>query len=168
MDHITRKGYVSEFLYGMSQKPIARKNKMTILDATAAVDREWDKLKSLLTWDFKNVKPKSEVVRQAKKDGIPPHAASLMGIANTPSSRKSSLPSPLRPPPSSPPKTKERVVLRRDNVKNDSGHRAVFAEQVASASQVAGANFLETCSRHSGMAGEGQQCSISLHTGGSI
>ena len=87
--------------FTVCRKSPSPEKKMTILDATAAVDREWDKLKSLLTWDFKNVKPKSEVVRQAKKDGIPPHVASLMGlcIANTPSSRKSSLLSPPRPLP---------------------------------------------------------------------
>ena len=84
---------VSMSARSMAQKPIARKKGMNILDATAAVDRDWDKLKSLLAWDFKNVKPKSEVARQAKKDRILPHVPFFMDlcIANTPRSRKSLL-----------------------------------------------------------------------------
>ena len=80
MDRISRKGCVSKFLCCMAQKPVARKKAMKILDATAAVDRECDELQSLLTWDIKNVKPKTEDVRQAKKDGILPHVASVMGL----------------------------------------------------------------------------------------
>ena len=47
----------------------------------------------------------------------------------------------------------ERVVLQRDNVKDEGGYRAVFAEQSTSASQVAAAKFLDTISKSSSMSG---------------
>ena len=40
-------------------------------------------------------------------------------------------------------KYNERVVLRRDNVQDEEGCRAAFAEQGASASQMKGAKFLK-------------------------
>ena len=51
-------------------------------------------------------------------------------------------------------KYKGRVVLRGDNVKDEEGYRAVFAEQDASASQMAAAKFLDTISKLLGLAGE--------------
>ena len=44
-------------------------------------------------------------------------------------------------------KYKERVVLRRDNVQDEEGYRAVFTEQGASASQMGTAKFLDTISK---------------------
>ena len=46
----------------------------------------------------------------------------------------------------------ERVVLWRDNVQDEEGYRAAFAEQDASASQMKGAKFLDTISKRPGMA----------------
>ena len=46
---------------------------MQIPDATAAVGNEWDKSTA---WDFNKVKPKSEVVQQAKTDSESVHFAS--------------------------------------------------------------------------------------------
>ena len=46
---------------------------------------------------------------------------------------------------------KGRVVLRGDNVKDEEGYRAVFADHGASASQVAAAKFLDTTSKLLGM-----------------
>ena len=46
----------------------------------------------------------------------------------------------------------ERVVLRRDNVQDEEGYRAAFAEQDTSASQMKGAKFLDTISKRPGMA----------------
>ena len=41
-----------------------------------------------------------------------------------------------------------------DNVKDEEGHRAVFAEQGASSAQMPTAKFLDTLSKHPGVAGE--------------
>ena len=100
-------------------------------DAKAAADTEWDKLKHLLACHFKNVKPKSEVTQQAKKYGISVHFTSLMDLCHL---KDSELEKHLNT-------YKGRVVLRRDNVKDDRGCKAVFTEQGASASQVAATNL---------------------------
>ena len=52
------------------------------------------------------------------------------------------------------PEYMERVVDQGDNLKDEEGHRAVFTEQGASASQMAAAKFLDTISKLPGMAGE--------------
>ena len=62
---------------GMVHKPIAtKKDAMKIAEAQAAVDKECGQLANLLAWDYKQVKAKSEVVQQAKKDGRYVHLAS--------------------------------------------------------------------------------------------
>ena len=48
---------------------------------------------------------------------------------------------------------KGRVVLWEDNVKDEEGYRAVFAERGASAPQMAAAKFLDTFSKRRGMVG---------------
>ena len=45
-------------------------------------------------------------------------------------------------------------MLRGENVKDEEGYRTVFAEQGASASQMAAAKFLDTISKLLGLAGE--------------
>ena len=51
-------------------------------------------------------------------------------------------------------KYKGRVVLREDIVKDDSGSRAVFTEQVSSASQMTAAKVMDIISRLPGYAGQ--------------
>ena len=51
-------------------------------------------------------------------------------------------------------KYKERVVLRGDIVKDDSGSYAVFTEQGSSASQMTAANMMDVISRLPGCAGQ--------------
>ena len=51
-------------------------------------------------------------------------------------------------------KYKARVVIRGDNVKDDTGCQAASAEQGASASQVAASRVLDTLHRQLGMAGD--------------
>ena len=54
-------------------------------------------------------------------------------------------------------------MLRGDNVKDDAGCQAVFAEQGASASQMTAAKVLVTSSRLLGLAGEGNDA-VSVYT----
>ena len=49
---------------------------------------------------------------------------------------------------------RRRVVLQSDNVQDESGHRALFTEDGASASQKAAARFVDTISRLPDMGGE--------------
>ena len=51
-------------------------------------------------------------------------------------------------------KYKRRVVSPEHNVKEEEGHRGVFAQQGASASRMAAAMFLDTTSKLPGVAGE--------------
>ena len=60
------------------------------------------------------VRPKSDVIRQARKDGRTVHFASLMDFCHL---KTAELAKHLQT-------HKERVVLQRDNVKDEEGHRA--------------------------------------------
>ena len=53
---------------------------MKILDAKAAVDKEWEKLKKLQAWQMTKVKSKSDVILEAQKEQITVHFATLMDI----------------------------------------------------------------------------------------
>ena len=58
------------------------KDAMNTSDAKSAVDKEWDTLKNLPTWSVKKVKPWSEVLQQAKKDGRSVHFASFVDLCH--------------------------------------------------------------------------------------
>ena len=94
--------------------------------------------------DVKKARAKSEVYRQAKEEGETVHFANLMDLCHP---KNADLSKHLQ-------KYKERVVHQEGNVKDEEGHRAVFTEQGASASQMAAAKFLDTISKLPGMAGE--------------
>ena len=55
-------------------------------------------------------------------------------------------------------------MLRGENVKDEEGYRAVFAEQGALASQMAAAKFLDTISKLLGLAGEASDA-VSAYSG---
>ena len=86
-----------------------------------AADKEWNKRQNLLAWHFKNVLPKAEVVRQAKNDVRYVQFASLVDLCHL---KHAELAKHF-------PKCKGRVMLGRENVKDDNGYREVFAEQGA-------------------------------------
>ena len=108
-----------------------------------AVDKDWNNWKTIPAWDLKKVRPKSEVIRQAKKEGNTVHFANLMDLCRL---KIAELAKHLQ-------QYKERVVLQGYNVK-DEGYRAAFTEQGASACQMAGAKLSDTLSKVPGMAGE--------------
>ena len=128
MDQISEKGYLPEFHHGLMHKSIAAKDARKLLDARTAVDTEWKKLTHLPAWDSKKVKPKSEVVQQAKKDGRSVYVAVTMNFCHL---KHSELVKHLH-------RYKGRCS-RRDDVKDDSGYRAVFTEPGAEAFQMAAA-----------------------------
>ena len=144
-DPISEKGYVSRFHHGLVHEPITVKDAMTIPDATAAVDKEWEKLMGLPGWEFKNVKPRSEsgsTGEEGRADLFVSDPSRTSAIQHTPILRNISL---VR---------KGESCSGGDTVKDDGGYKAVFTEQAASALQLAAARFLDAISRLLGLAGE--------------
>ena len=150
INHISAKGFVSEFNHGLVHEPIPVKGAMRIPEAKTAVDKEWNKLDKLLVRDYKKVRLKAEVIKQAEKDGRTVHFTSLMDLCS-------------QVHPKHLPKYKGRVVRRGDNVKYHEGTRAGFTEKGASASQLAAATLLDTISLFPGMAGEANDA-VSAYT----
>ena len=74
--------YVSEFHCGLVHKHKSIKEAMKIPEAKAAVDVEWNKLENWPAWNFKKIKLKAEVDRQATDDGMSGHFASLMDVCH--------------------------------------------------------------------------------------
>ena len=95
-------------------------------------------------WDITKVRNNSEVIDEASTKGITVHFASLMDICHL---KNAELEAKHQ-------KYKGRVVVRGDNVKDDSGSYAVFAEQGSSASQMTAAKVMDIISRLPGCAGQ--------------
>ena len=55
---------------------------MKILDAQAAVDKEWKKLETIPAWQLGKVKSKKEVILEAPRDNKKVHFAKLMEICH--------------------------------------------------------------------------------------
>ena len=112
-DHIAGKGENSLQHYNLVHKFI-----MKIPAAQAAVDKEWEKLEKISAWNLTKVRSKKEVVDEARTSGATVHFASLMDICHL---KNAELEAKHQ-------KYKGRVVLRGENVKDDSGSYAVFTE----------------------------------------
>ena len=109
MDHIAEKEYVGSFHYGLVHTPVSIQETMKIPEARAAVDKAWNKSKAILVLDVKNVRPKSEVIRQAKKDGQSVQVARVMDICHL---KNAEFAKHLQ-------MYKKRDVLREDNAKDE-------------------------------------------------
>ena len=55
---------------------------MTIPEAKAAMDQEWEKVEKIPAWDLTKVRSKSEVIDEARKKGAKVYFASLMDICH--------------------------------------------------------------------------------------
>ena len=117
---------------------------MKIPAATAAVDKEWEKLEKISAWNLTKVRSKKEVIDEARTAGATVHFASLMDICHL----KNAELEPIHQ------KYKGRVVLRRDIVKDNSGSYAVFTEQGSSASQMTASKIMDIISRLPGCDGQ--------------
>ena len=73
--------------------------------------------KTIPSLDVKKLRPMSEVIRRAKKDGKTIHFANLMDVCHL---KSAELAKHFH-------KCKERVVLWEDNVQDEEGYRAVFS-----------------------------------------
>ena len=131
--------------YSLVHKLIPMPQAMTMLDARAAVEKEWENWKRYGSWQLtKEIRNKKEVIDEAKKEGRKVHFASSMDLCHL-------LNSDLEPQYQ---KYKGRVVLRSDIVKDDSGSYAVFTEERSSASQMTAAKVMDIISRLPGCAGQ--------------
>ena len=141
-DHVAGRGDNWLQHFNLVHKCIPMPQAMKIPTAKAAADKEWEKLKKILTWD-KNVRNKSEVVDEAKTNGIEVHFASLMYICHL---KNAELETKHH-------KQEGRIVLRVGIVKDDSGSYAVFTVQGSSASQTTATRVMETTFRLPGRSG---------------
>ena len=116
---------------------------MKIPDAKAAVEKEWGKLGENTGMAADKSQKQREVIEEARSKGRKVHFASLMDLCHLKNSE-------LKPQYQ---KYKDRVVIRGDIVKNDSGSHAVFTEQGSSASLVTAAKVMDIISRQPGCAG---------------
>ena len=55
---------------------------MKILDARAAVDKEWKKLETIPAWQLEKVKRQKDVILEAQRDKKKVHFAALMDICD--------------------------------------------------------------------------------------
>ena len=117
---------------------------MKIPAAKAAVDKEWEKLEKISALNLAKVRSKKEVIDEARMSFATVHFASLIDICHL---KNAELEAKHQ-------KYKDRVVLRGDIVKDDSGSYAVFTEQGSSASQLTAAKVMDIISRLSGCAGQ--------------
>ena len=143
-DHIAGKGENSLQHCNLVHKFIPMPQAVKIPAAKAVVDKEWEKLEKISTWNLVKVKSKKKVIDEARMWGATVHFASLMDICHL---KNAELEAKHQ-------KYKGRVVLRGDIVKDDSGSYAVFTEQGSSASQMTAAKIMDILSRLLGYDGQ--------------
>ena len=120
-DRIAGKGFFSVTHYNLVHKFIPMPQSMKILDAKAAVDKEWKKLDTIPAWNLEKVKTKKEAVLEAQRDNKKVHFASLMDICTSKKCRDGT-----------------NIAAQRQ-----SRAYAVFTEQGSSASQMTAAKFMD-------------------------
>ena len=118
-DHIAGKGDSSLQHDNLVHKYIPMPQARKIPAAKAAVNKEWENLEKLSAWTLTKVRSKKEVIDEARTSGAIVHFASLMDVCHL---KNAELEAKHQ-------KYKNRVVLRGDIVKDDSGSHAVFTEQ---------------------------------------
>ena len=81
-DHVAGKGYNSIIHINLVHKFIPMHQAMKIVDAKAAVDKEWKKLATIPAWDLDKVKSKKEVILKAQRGKNNVHFSTLMDICH--------------------------------------------------------------------------------------
>ena len=152
-DRIEGKGENSLQHYNLVHKFMRMPQAMKIPAAKAAVDKEWEKLEKISSWNLTKVRSKKEVIDEARTSGAKAHFASLMDICHL---KNAELEAKHQ-------EYKGLVVLRGDIVKDNSGSYAVFTEEGSSASQMTAANIMDMISRLPGCDGQAADA-ISAYT----
>ena len=117
----------------MVHKFIPMQHAVKILDAKAAMEKEWKKLETIEAWQLEEAKSKKEDILEAQRDKSKVNFAALMDLCHPKNAQ-------LEPKFQ---QFKGRVVLRVDMVKDDSEAYAVFTEQGLSAWQVTTAKVMD-------------------------
>ena len=108
-DHIAEGGFNSLIHYNWVHQFIPMPQAMKIPDATAAVNKEWEKLEEILAWQMDKVNSKKDLILDAQREKTKVHFATLMDICHLTNAE-------VEPKYQ---KYKGRVVLRGDIVKDD-------------------------------------------------
>ena len=105
--------------YSCVHTPVPIPKALTIPEAREALEAEWAKLEAKKAWDITKVRPKAEVIREAKATGRTIHFGSLMDLCHL---KNSQLGEEFW-------SYKGRIAFRGDIVKDEEGSFAVFTEQ---------------------------------------
>ena len=125
-DHISAKGKNSLSRYNLVHKFIPMSQALKNSRCGGCSGKRVGQSEKNTAWQLTKVKNKKELIEEAMNRGRKVHFASLMDLCHLKNSE-------LEPQYQ---KHKGRVLFRGDNVKDDSGSYAVFAERGSSASQV--------------------------------
>ena len=155
-DHIAGEGSNSLHRYNLVHKFIPMPQAMKVPAAKAALDKEWEKLENILTWNLTKVRNKSKVIdRWSKEQGQKGAFCLTDGHLSSGECRIGEKHK----------KYKGRVVLRGDTVNDDSGFYSVFTEQGSSASQMTSAKVMEIYIKTSRIIRTSSWCSIRYKSG---
>ena len=106
-DHVAEADLVSCEWMAMVHTPVKMSDAMKIPKAKEALDNEWDKLGIKNAWDLKTVRPRQQVIKDAKKNNVTVHVGNIMELCHKKHSEQSDEMHMY----------KGRVVPRCDNVK---------------------------------------------------
>ena len=136
-DHIAGKRYHLMSHYNLVHRFIPLPQAMKIADAKAVVDKEWEKLETIAAWQLDKVKSKKEGILESQRNKKKIHFATLTDICHLKNAE-------LEPNFQT---CKDRVLLRDDIWKDDSGAYAVLTDQGSSASQMTAAKVMDVIAR---------------------
>lgn len=143
-DNIQDRGYASPTYCAFVHQPIPIKQALQIPEAKAALTKEWDKLDTLPAFDYCKVRELRDVQNASRASGQAVHIGDLMELCH----KKHAELAPAWW------QYKGRIVFRGDNVRDESGHFAVFSEQGTSASLQSSIKILDAIARMPGCHGQ--------------
>ena len=117
---------------------------MKIPEAFTAMDKEWNKLEKIPTWDVSKVEERSTVQERAQRTKVVTHFGQIMPLCHI---KNSELEAEMQ-------SYKGRIVFRGDQVRDENGFYAVFSEQGTSASHMSATKLLNVIARMPGNCGE--------------
>ena len=143
-ENTSSRGFSSDEQFAMVHAPIPIEKALQIPAAKKAMDKEWDKLDALNSFNYASVQEKWVVQGWCKSDCEIRHFANVMPICHKKNAQLTEKHWVY----------KGRVVLRGDQIKDEDGYWAVFSEQGTSASSIASMKFLNAIAMAPGNDGE--------------
>ena len=125
--HIPDKGFMSQFIFGLVHMHFPLSKAMNMPETRSSVGPRNGTTSTILpAWDFKKVKPKADLVQEARKTNVQVHLASLMDLPHLKHAALGQLPSDVQ----------RTSRVSGGYVKDDCGFQTVFGEQTSSATQI--------------------------------